>query len=268
VTLNRIPIPSPNYSSRGGSPVRLIVLHTAEGARTIESLGSYFQGNVEASSHAGADDKPNTIGVYVERAAKAWTQADANPYCVSLELCGFAAWTAAEWDAHPDMVANAGAWMGEEAAAFGIPLRLLSGSEAQGGAAGVCDHAALGAADGGHWDVGSSFPWGAALEIAGGAAPPSTPTAPPGGGGSLGTAPPYPGTPLVNFTAGGGAATWQEAMKARGWTIAVDDLYGDASEGVCRLFQSEASSEGHDTGGVDGIVGPKTWELTWTKPLT
>ena len=48
--LKRVWIPSPNYSSRGGAGVRLIVIHTAEGARTIESLGSYFQGNVQASS--------------------------------------------------------------------------------------------------------------------------------------------------------------------------------------------------------------------------
>src|SRR5215831_18174389 len=33
--LTRKAIPSPNYSSRGGASVRLIVLHTAEGATTI-----------------------------------------------------------------------------------------------------------------------------------------------------------------------------------------------------------------------------------------
>jgi Putative peptidoglycan binding domain/N-acetylmuramoyl-L-alanine amidase len=262
VSLNRVPIPSPNYSSRGGAGVRLIVLHTAEGARSIESLGSYFQGDVDASSHAGADDKPNTVGIYVDRPSKAWTQASCNPYCVSIELCGFAAWTPAEWDAHPEMVANAGRWIGEEAAAFGIPLRILSAGEAQGGAAGVCQHVDLGAAGGGHWDCGSGFPMARALEIAGGAAPSSPPPASSAPPAPAGTAPPFPGHNLVNFTAGLGTATWQAQMVARGWALEVDDLYGDVSEGVCRAFQQEKGL------GVDGIVGPITWDAAWALPVT
>ena len=42
VALRRVWIPSPNYSSRGGTAVRLIVVHTAEGATTYQSLGSFF----------------------------------------------------------------------------------------------------------------------------------------------------------------------------------------------------------------------------------
>jgi len=58
VTLLRKPIPSPSFSSRLGAVPRLIVLHTAEGARTIESLGDYFANPAtKASSHVGADDK-------------------------------------------------------------------------------------------------------------------------------------------------------------------------------------------------------------------
>ena len=269
MALNRIPYPSPNYSSRGGAAVRLLVVHTAEGATTISSLGSWFANpDAQASSHAGADDTPNTVGIYVARPDKSWTQADFNPECCSIEACGFAGWGAAEWDAHPVMVDNIGLWLGEEAAAFGIPLRLLTAGEAQGGAAGVCDHAALGARGGGHWDVGSSFPWTRALEIAGGAAPPSS--GPPSTSPPSATAPPWPGVLLVNFHAGDGTSTWQARMAERGWAIAVDDLYGDQSETVCRQFQGEAMAEGHDIGASspDGIVGPKTWALAWTKPIT
>jgi len=270
VTLNRIAYPSPNYSSRGGATVRLLVVHTAEGATSIASLGSWFANpDAQASSHAGADDQPNTVGIYVARPDKSWTQADFNPECCSIEACGFAGWGAAEWDAHPVMVDNVGLWLGEEAAAFGIPLRLLTAGEAQGGAAGVCDHAALGARGGGHWDVGSSFPWTRALEIAGGAAPPSSgppSTSPPAtAGGGLGPAPPFPGVELANFHAGDGTATWQDAMSRRGWAIAVDDLYGDQSEAVCRQFQAEKSPA---AGPVDGIVGPKTWAATWELEIT
>jgi N-acetylmuramoyl-L-alanine amidase len=174
--LKRVWIPSPNYSSRGGTGVRLIVLHTAEGARTIESLGGYFQGNVSASSHTGADDKANTIGEYVKRDNKAWTQANANPYCVAIEMCGFASWSEAEWDKHPNMLANTAAWIAEEAAHYGIPITKLSASQAQSGGRGICQHADLGAAGGGHWDCGSGFPIDRVLDMARGGSAPTPPT--------------------------------------------------------------------------------------------
>ena len=172
MALARIPYPSPNYSSRGGSAVRLIVVHTAEGARTIESLGNFFASpSAQASSHAGADDKPNTVGIYVERPQKAWTQANANPYSVSIELCGFAAWSTAEWDTHPNMVDNCARWIAEEAAAFGIPIVRLSAQQAQSGGRGVCQHVDLGASGGGHWDCGTGFPMDRVIAMAQGGTP-------------------------------------------------------------------------------------------------
>src|SRR6516164_6846328 len=133
MTLTRIAYPSPNYSSRGGPAVRLIVIHTTEGSRTIESLGSFFANPAAGvSSHAGADDKVNTIGVYVKRADKAWTASNANPVAVQLELCAFAAWDNAEWHRHPNMLANCAALIAEEAAAFGVPIVRLNASQAQG----------------------------------------------------------------------------------------------------------------------------------------
>jgi len=176
MTLNRVAIPSPNYSSRGGTAVRLIVLHTAEGALTYQSLGNFFANpSSGVSSHAGIDDTPGTIGVYVKRGDKAWTQANANPYSVSAELCAFAAWSPADWHAHPQMLVNCGAWIAEESAAFGIPIRALSAAEAQGGAAGVCQHVDLGASGGNHWDCGPGFPMAEVVAMAA----TGTPTAPP-----------------------------------------------------------------------------------------
>ena len=172
MSLRRVWMPSPNYSSRGGTRVRLIVVHTAEGALTIEALGSFFASSSSGvSSHTGADDSPNTVGEYVKRANKAWTQANANPYSVAIELCAFAGWSAAEWARHPTMLENCGRWIAEEAKAFGIPLKRLSAAEAQGGAAGVCGHNELGASGGGHWDPGPDFPWSDVLAIAKGGAP-------------------------------------------------------------------------------------------------
>jgi hypothetical protein len=168
VALARDAIPSPNYSARG-SGVRLVVLHTAEGARTYQSLGNYFANpNAGVSSHAGIDDTPGRIGVYVRRGDKAWTQADFNPQSVSGEMCGFAAWTTQEWRAHPVMLENAAAWVREECAAFSIPMVKLTASEAQGGASGVCQHVDLGAKGGSHWDCGSGFPMDDVMAMAGG----------------------------------------------------------------------------------------------------
>ena len=168
MTLNRLWMPSPSYSSRGGTRVRLIVLHTAEGSRTIESLGSWFAnaGN-QVSSHTGIDDKPGTIGEYVKRDGSAWTQGNANGYSVATELCGFASWTPDVWAQHQQMLANCAAWIAEEAAQFGIPIVRLNAAQAQDGrSSGVCQHVDLGAAGGGHWDCGPDFPMDQVIAMA------------------------------------------------------------------------------------------------------
>jgi hypothetical protein len=176
VALKREFIGSPNYSSRG-SGVRLVVLHTAEGARTYQSLGSYFQSpSAGVSSHTGIDDTPGVIGEYVKPVEwKAWTQGNANPYSVATELCAFAAWSPAEWQLHQTMLSNCAQWVAEECARFNIPIRRLSAAQAQGGEAGVCQHVDLGAAGGGHWDCGPGFPMDQVIAMAaGGAVAPST----------------------------------------------------------------------------------------------
>ena len=171
--LTRVAIPSPNYSARG-SGVRLIVLHTAEGARTYQSLGAYFANPAsQVSSHVGIDDTPGVVGAFVKRENKAWTQANANPFSVAAEMCAFAAWTTAEWHQHPTMLSNCATWIAEEAAAFGIPIRRLSPVQAQGGQAGVCQHVDLGAMGGNHWDCGGGFPMDEVISMAAGAPPPA-----------------------------------------------------------------------------------------------
>lgn len=176
MALRRAWIGSRNYSSRGGGKVRLVVLHTAEGARTYQSLGSFFQGNVQASSHVGIDDTRGTIGEYVRRGDKAWTQSNYNPVAVSVELCAFAKWDRAEWMRHPNMLANCADWIREECAYFGVPITRLSAAQAQGSGRGVCQHVDLGAGGGGHWDCGPGFPMDHVLEMARGGAPGPGPT--------------------------------------------------------------------------------------------
>ena len=178
MTLGRVWMPSPHYSSRGGSGVRLAVIHTAEGALTIGALGNFFaDSDSGVSSHTGIDDTPNVVGEYVNRTMKSWTAAAANPYAVQAELCAFASWDRATWLAHPTMLANTTAWLREECAAFGIPWIRLTAAQAQDGrSSGICGHADLGyvgASPGSvpHWDPGPSFPWDVIMN--------ATPPAPP-----------------------------------------------------------------------------------------
>lgn len=168
MALQRVWIPSPCYSSRSGANVRLIVLHTAEGARTIEDLGHFFQNYAnQVSSHVGADDKAGKIGEYVTRGNKAWTAANYNPVAVQLELCGFASWSNSEWkNNHHNMLVNCAQWIAEEAKKFGLPITRLNATQAQGSGRGVCQHIDLGSGGGGHVDCGSGFPMDYVLDLA------------------------------------------------------------------------------------------------------
>lgn len=56
--------------------------------------------------------------------------------------------------------------------------------------------------------------------------------------------------------------TWQAQMVHRGWSLTADGIYGPITENVCRQFQLEKHL------GVDGIVGPVTWDAAWTLPVT
>jgi hypothetical protein len=155
----------------------LIVLHTAEGALTYQSLGGFFgQSSSQVSSQVGTDDTPNTVGEYVSRGNKAWTQSEFNPVATSNELCGFVAWSRDEWmNNHHVMLENCAKWIAEEAAHFNIPIVKLSPSDAQGSGRGVCDHRSLGPRGGGHSDVGDNFPFDYVIDMAkGGAQQPAT----------------------------------------------------------------------------------------------
>jgi hypothetical protein len=182
MALKRVWIGSPNYSSRGGAAVRLVCVHTAEGALTYQSLGNFFASSSSGvSSHTGIDDTPNTIGEYVVPPNKAWTAANYNPVAIQTELCAFAAWTPDDWANHPTMLQNCAAWIREECDRYNLPIVKLSAAEAQGSGRGICGHVDLGTGGGGHWDPGPSFPWNDVIELARtGSQPPPLPEPPPG----------------------------------------------------------------------------------------
>ena len=288
MALKRVGIPSPNQSSRGGSKVRLIVLHTSEGATTYQSLGNFFSNpSSGVSSHTGIDNSSSgVIGEYVGRSNKAWTSCNANPVAVQAELCtpsGAAmGWSAATWQGQSVMLANAAAWIAEESAALGIPIVRLSPSQAQGGSAGVCQHSDLGGWGCGHSDCGPNFPMDQVISMAKGGAPTPTPPTPTPTPPPAGKAPPFPlpsgyyygpasgptqsvsgqYPPYGGPNGAAGLKQWQGQMAARGWTISADGFYGNQTAGVARQFQQEKGLS------VDGLIGISTWNTAWTAPVT
>jgi hypothetical protein len=103
------------------------------------------------------------------------------------------------------------------------------------------------------------------------AAPPAKPTPPPTPPKTTHPAPAYAaydGRPISDFTATERARMWQAYMAWRGWPITVDGRYGPASAAVCRAFQTECNAQGTPVGKVDGVIGPRTWAATQSKPLT
>lgn len=156
-------------SSRYGLVIIWLALHTAEGARTVESLFGFFDRGQHASSHAGADGyRLSEPWVPDERAA--WTLLNGNPRSLNLEMCGFAHWTREQWLSEGwvdgvwnprQMIRHAAAWLREKCDRHNIPRRLLTAEEVGRGMSGIIDHAryTYGTGDGNHTDVGKNFPW-------------------------------------------------------------------------------------------------------------
>lgn len=160
-------------SARGQAPVIWITGHTAQGARTKESLGNYFfRPDIQASSHVGID-AGGTVQ-YVPYSRAAWTLRGGNPISDNAELCGFAEWTRSEWLStgivdgcvNPrKMLRNFSLWARARCLARGIPLRKLTVSQVAGHHAGIIHHHDYTQAtgDGTHWDMGFGVPWDVVL---------------------------------------------------------------------------------------------------------
>lgn len=183
MALKEVWMPSPHYSSRG-SGITTVVLHTTEGAMKIRDLGAWFANpSAQCSSHHGADNfERGVLGAYVYEQNKAWTQASANPWCLSLEMCAYASWSRDTWlNQKNTLLRNAADWVAWMCSKYGIPIRALSNADAQNPSVkGVCQHVNLGSMGGSHHDAGSGFPMDKVLEWAKGGG--SSPAPAPDGG--------------------------------------------------------------------------------------
>lgn len=147
--------------------VNLLVIHSAEGARTVADLGAWFARTTSGSSHAGVDSAGN-YGQYVNYGDTAWTNPPLNQESDTLETCAFARWSRKQWLANPKMLEATAHWIAWRATQRRIPLRVLTTAQVKAGYAGVCDHDAVSkafrASD--HWDVGANFPWDVVMKRA------------------------------------------------------------------------------------------------------
>jgi hypothetical protein len=155
-------------SSRYGNEIDWAVLHSAEGARTVQSLFDFFNRNQNASSHAGADGY-QLSGDWVPDERAAWTLLDGNPRSLNLELCGFAHWTREQWLSEGSvdgvwnprqMIRNAATWTRRKCETRNLPKRWLTLDQIRRGERGILMHAdyTYATGDGDHTDLGKNFP--------------------------------------------------------------------------------------------------------------
>ncbi len=168
--------------------MRLIVLHTTEGAQDIYSLANWFANpSAKVSSHVGVDNhRQGTIAEYVKRDRAAWAQGNYNSAAICVEMCTPAGaangWSRDYWLSKQGwMLDNCAAWVAEEARHYGIPLTKLSPSQATGGGRGLCGHVDVQPQD--RTDPGKGFPWDYIIAKASGGKPPTSSPAPPQTGG-------------------------------------------------------------------------------------
>lgn len=261
MALTRVWTPSGNYS--GGGSKRLLVIHTMEGftgPNGAYDCAKYFQSDCGASSQVCIDNNRGKLWECVARTNGAWTQCNYNSVSVSVEQSGYASWSRDYWLSNREpQLRNIADWLKEESGKLGIPLTKLNSSQAQGSGKGICYHSDLGSSGCGHSDPGSNWPLDKVLEWAGG----STSTPPDSGGGNAPTLHvDYFGPAYGHYHTHSDVRVWQQKMRDRGWSIDVDQIYGNGSENTCRQFQSEKGLS------VDGLVGPDTWNATWNAPIT
>lgn len=166
-------MPSPHFSGSRG-PVNVLAFHTTEGAMTIEALGNWFANpSAKCSSHHGADNSSaGLLGAYVYENNTAWTQGNANSWCISLEMCAYASWSRSTWLGKPTLLNNSADWLRYLVDKYKIPWTVLSNSQAQSGTVkGICQHVNFGAMGSSHHDAGAGFPLDEVIKRAKGGSP-------------------------------------------------------------------------------------------------
>lgn len=153
---------SQNQSARQGATIKLIVLHTTEGAdgkNDLANLGEWFDNPAaDVSAHIGN----NVRGMdarYVEDTQKAWTACNLNPVALNIEQIGYASFSKDEWMRKRHLqLKNTAMWIAHWSKKYSIPIERGKTSGIEVKRPGVVQHKDLGSAGCGHEDCGPGYP--------------------------------------------------------------------------------------------------------------
>lgn len=170
---------SPNNGPALINPIWLVV-HTAQGATTDESLASYIANSAnQVSYHYLLDDDSETQTVGEDR--QSWSALGANAFGIHFCTTGFAAWSRDQWLQHSRMLDLLAARMKEVGGRYGIDGEHLNDDQIRQHVRGSIGHGdyARATGDGDHTDPGPNFPWDYVQARMGTGTPPTPPPAPP-----------------------------------------------------------------------------------------
>ncbi|MFF4777628.1 N-acetylmuramoyl-L-alanine amidase [Microtetraspora fusca] len=253
------------------APIRVIVIHSAEVPEVpaaAENVARYFATtDVQASAHVCVDN--DSAVRCLPDVDTAWAAPGCNADGLQVELAGYASQSRAQWlDTYSRGVLDQAARVvADWCLAYDIPPRRLTRAELKAGKRGITCHADVSAVykRSDHTDPGEGFPWDVFMDLvavrvrdAGGETKGT-------GGDEESKFPAWPKRQLRLTRPrirGVDVRVWQRQMRQRGWSIAVDGVFGPRCDTVCRSFQQQKGLA------VDGIVGPITWDAAWTSPVT
>lgn len=186
VEMRQAPGSSPHESSRGGKPIKWIILHTESPpvhlpsgevdpsdpgilGKTAQQLGEYLwtdhqdgAGNDTSVSYHWVVDSFGNVVSNIPESAASWSAANANSQSINLNFAGSGTgWSREVWLKNAKALDMAAFITARAAKQNGIPLNFIraDGSGVAPTQPGIAEHAAGGADWGGHHDVGEGFPW-------------------------------------------------------------------------------------------------------------
>lgn len=157
-----------NSGKRPLSAVKWLVLHSTEGG-TAAGVARMFSGKgAEGSAHLVVDDK--ACYRCLDNDEVPWAAPYANTQGFHIEQCGYAAWTAGQWEQHLTMLHRTAYKLALHAKLFNIPLVFVAAAGLKAGHRGVTTHAEVSKAfpnsQGNHHDPGTGYPMTLVLRLA------------------------------------------------------------------------------------------------------
>lgn len=159
-------VSSTSFSSRGGTPVDLFLLHTQEGAGNADSLARFLANPAnQVSYHYTVSQDYNDGGVtvcdVVDTDRSSWSVLSANQRSINLCFAGSSvSWTRDQWMKQSKAIEVAAYLAVQDCLKYKIPLKILNPPYSSP-PPGISDHAYVTKylKDGSHSDVGPGFPW-------------------------------------------------------------------------------------------------------------